>query len=88
MSFCDTCGKYKFSSALHKCPPQWEGWFTDEPESVETPRKVYANDAEEAAEEFASNDFHQHDGWEVWRDGDERTVAVKDQHGKVSTFRS
>jgi len=50
VSYCQTCGIYKYSH--HTCPPSWTVWIPDQ-ENEDDNRLIYAHDAEEAATKYA-----------------------------------
>ncbi len=52
---CKTCGKFMMYPKSHKCPPAWRAWCEDHGETEEDAGTVYAYDAQEAAEEYASD---------------------------------
>lgn len=82
--WCKTCGTFMMYPDNHKCPPQWEVWSKDQGETRLYARKVYANDAAEAAEKWAGEDdsYGDHDIC----GGHPETVFVAQSLGKISTY--
>lgn len=56
MSACKTCGAYLFPTFVkqHTCHPTWLVWDPDNGDE-DSAKKVYALDAEDAAEKFIEN---------------------------------
>jgi len=79
--FCDICGKFKYLTIPHKCPPKWQVCEYDE-EDVEFV-DVYADTAEEAAKEFAA-DYDRRNGDFDIANGDDVKIKVQSVGGDRS----
>jgi len=61
MDWCKICGQYDWTKG-HQCPPVFTVWEYGMDEDVDG-KKVFATDAERAAEKYCTNDVYREAEW-------------------------